>query len=165
LYGQFSPFGFNGANFYVRLNYGWGSGRPGGNSRAESRPDLDPLRKRQEVAEKINDLGALHDELIGQLAEDHAAQTDAWLKRRAGEALERAKMAKERDMEMLREALARRGMGDDIEPLGKTAELKQHRVKGQLTAAKSKPTSDQAAPPALAGGWNPAAALGAIRSL
>ena len=165
LYGQFSPFGFNGANFYVRLNYGWGSGRPGGNSRAESRPDLDPLRKRQEVAEKINDLGALHDELIGQLAEDHAAQTDAWLKRRAGEALERAKMAKERDMEMLREALARRGMGDDIEPLGKTAELKQHRVKGQLSAAKSKPTSDQAAPPALAGGWNPAAALGAIRSL
>ena len=165
LYGQFSPFGFNGANFYVRLNYGWGSGRPGGGSRAESRPDLDPLRKRQEVAEKINDLGALHDELIGQLADDHAAQTDSWLKRRAGEALERAKMAKERDMEMLRAAMARRSVGDDIEPLGKTAELKQHRVKGQLTAARSRPTSDQAAPPALAGGWNPAAALGTIRSL
>ncbi len=165
LYGQFSPFGFNGANFYVRLNYGWGSGRPGGNSRAESRPDLDPLRKRQEVAEKINDLGALHDELIGQLAEDHAAQTDSWLKRRAGEALERAKMAKERDMEMLRAAMARRSVGDDIEPLGKTAELKQHRVTGQLTAARSRPSSDRAAPPALAGGWNPAAALGAVRSL
>ena len=25
-YGQFSPFGFNGAYYYVRINYGWGSG-------------------------------------------------------------------------------------------------------------------------------------------
>ena len=165
LYGQFSPFGFNGANFYVRLNYGWGSGRPVDRSRAESRPDLDPLRKRQEVAEKINDLGALHDELIGRLAEDHAVQADPWLKRRAEEALERAKMAKERDMEMLREALARRGFGDDIEPLEKAAELKQHRVRGQLAAAKSKPTAGRPAPPALAAGWNPAAARDEVPSL
>ena len=25
LYGQFSPFGFNGAYYYARVNYGWGS--------------------------------------------------------------------------------------------------------------------------------------------
>ena len=43
-------------------------------------------------------------------------------------------------------------MGDDIEPLGKTAELKQHRVKGQLTAARSKPTSDQSL-------WNKSASI------
>lgn len=150
LYGQFSPFGFNGANFYVRLNYGWGSGRPGGNSRAESRPDLDPLRKRQEVAEKINDLGALHDELIGQLAEDHAAQTDAWLKRRAGEALERAEMAKEREMEMMGAAFARRGFGDEIEPLGRIAEVKQYRVKEQIAAANRQEPPVMAASSVLA---------------
>ena len=26
LYGQFSPFGFNGGYYYVRINYGWGAG-------------------------------------------------------------------------------------------------------------------------------------------
>ena len=25
-YGQFGPFGFNGGYYYVRINYGWGSG-------------------------------------------------------------------------------------------------------------------------------------------
>lgn len=25
-YGQFSPFGFNGANYYARLGYDWGDG-------------------------------------------------------------------------------------------------------------------------------------------
>ena len=33
-YSQFSPFGFNGANFYVRLNYSWGMSRPGGAQRS-----------------------------------------------------------------------------------------------------------------------------------
>ncbi len=165
LYGQFSPFGFNGTNFYVRLNYGWGSSRPGAGSRAELRPDLDPLRRRQEVAQKIDDLGELHDALIGQLAEDHAAQTDAWLKRRAAAALAKARMEKERDMEMLRSALASRSLADDIEPLGKAAELKQHRLRGQLAAARSEPAATQADPAALVAGWMPAAAGGAVRSL
>ena len=135
MYGQFSPFGFNGANFYVRLNYGWGSSRPGRGSRAESTPELDPLRKRQEVAEKIQELDALHDELIDLLRAKQEAQTDLWLKRWAGDKLEEALRAKERDMEMLRAALARRGFGDEVEPIGRTAELKQHRVKGQIAAA------------------------------
>ena len=136
LYGQFSPFGFNGANFYVRLNYGWGSGRPGGSSRAESRPDLDPLRKRQEVAEKIEELEALHNELIDQLKANQEAQTDLWLKRWAEDKVDEALKAKERDMEMLRAAFARRAVGDEIAPLGDVAETKQHRVKGQIAAAK-----------------------------
>ncbi len=135
LYGQFSPFGFNGANFYVRLNYGWGSSRPGRGTRAESTPELDPLRKRQAVAEKIEELDALHDELIDLLTAKQEAQTDLWLKRWAGDKLEEALRAKERDMEMLRAALARRGFGDEVEPIGRTAELKQHRVKGQIAAA------------------------------
>ena len=166
LYGQFSPFGFNGANFYVRLNYGWGSGRPGGATRAESRPDLDPLRKRQEVAEKINALGALHDELISQLEASHAAQTDPWLKRRAAEKLAAAKMARERDMEMLREGLARRGLGDDVAPLGSSAELKQHRVRGQLSAAASAAKADERIDPAAAAGdWMRADVRDGITSL
>ena len=135
MYGQFSPFGFNGANFYVRLNYGWGSSRPGRGTRAESTPELDPLRKRQEVAEKIQELDALHDELIDLLRAKQEAQSDLWLKRWAGDKLEEALRAKERDMEMLRAALARRGFGDEVEPIGRTAELKQHRVKGQIAAA------------------------------
>ena len=136
MYGQFSPFGFNGANFYVRLNYGWGSGRPGGGAaRAEARPDLDPLRKRQEVAEQIEKLDALHDELIDQLQANQADQTDPWLKRRAGDKLAMARMAKERVMQLLRSAFARRAVGDEIEPLGRSAEMKQLQVKGQISEA------------------------------
>ena len=143
MYGQFSPFGFNGANFYVRLNYGWGSSRPGGPTRAEATPELDPLRKRQEVAEQIDKLDALHDELIDQLAANQEAQTDPWLQRRAGDKLEQARMAKERDMELLRAAFARRTVGDEVEPLGRNAELKQHRVRGQIAAAKAAKRQEQ----------------------
>ena len=150
MYGQFSPFGFNGANFYVRLNYGWGSSRPGRGTRAESTPELDPLRKRQEVAEKIEELDALHDELIDLLRAKQEAQTDLWLKRWAGDKLEEALRAKERDMEMLRAALARRGFGDEVEPIGRTAELKQHRVKGQIAAANRQEQPVMAAASVLA---------------
>ena len=150
LYGQFSPFGFNGANFYVRLNYGWGSSRPGRGSRAESTPELDPLRKRQEVAEKIQELDALHDELIDLLRAKQEAQTDLWLKRWAGDKLEEALRAKERDMEMLRAALARRGFGDEVEPIGSTAELKQHHVKSQIAAANRQEQPVMAAASVLA---------------
>ncbi len=150
MYGQFSPFGFNGANFYVRLNYGWGSSRPGRGTRAESTPELDPLRKRQEVAEKIQELDALHDELIDLLRAKQEAQSDLWLKRWAGDKLEEALTAKERDMEMLRAALARRGFGDEVEPIGRTAELKQHRVKGQIAAASRQEQPVMAAASVLA---------------
>lgn len=150
MYGQFSPFGFNGANFYVRLNYGWGSSRPGRGTRAESTPELDPLRKRQEVAEKIEELDALHDELIDLLTAKQEAQTDLWLRRWAGDKLEEALRAKERDMEMLRAALARRGFGDEVEPIGRTAELKQHHVKGQIAAANRQEQPVMAAASVLA---------------
>ena len=150
MYGQFSPFGFNGANFYVRLNYGWGSGRPGGQSRAEARPDLDPLRKRQEVAEQINELEALHDELIDQLRENKESHTDSWLQSRASDKLAMARMAKERDMELLRSAFARRAVGDEIEPLGRTAELKQLQVKQEIAAASRQEQPVMAAASVLA---------------
>ena len=150
MYGQFSPFGFNGANFYVRLNYGWGSSRPGRGSRAESTPELDPLRKRHEVVEKIEELDALHDELIDLLRAKQEAQSDLWLKRWAGDKLEEALRAKERDMEMLRAALARRGFGDEVEPIGRTAELKQHHVKGQIAAANRQEQPVMAAASVLA---------------
>ena len=133
-YGQFSPFGFNGANFYVRLNYNWGMNRPASqrSSQDQAEPRRDPQRVRQEVAEQIAELEALHDELIGHLKAIQETQTDLWVKRWAGDQVTRAQMAKERDMEMLRTNFARRAAGQDVEPLGRSAELKQLLVKDQI---------------------------------
>ena len=135
-YGQFSPFGFNGANFYVRVNYGWGLSRPSPerSSRDDEAPQ-DPLRVRKEVAEQIAKLEELHDELIGQLKEIQESQTDLWLQRWAGEQVAKAQMAKERDMAMLRTSFERRTSAQDVEPLGKSAEIKQLAVKDQIAAA------------------------------
>jgi iron complex outermembrane receptor protein len=135
-YGQFSPFGFNGANFYVRVNYGWGMSRPSPerSSRDDDAPQ-DPLRVRKEVAEQIAKLEELHDELIGQLKEIQESQTDLWLQRWAGEQVAKAQMAKERDMAMLRTSLERRTAAQDVEPLGRSAEIKQLAVKDQIAAA------------------------------
>ena len=85
-YGQFSPFGFNGTNIYVRLNYRWGVGRPAvhRSSQTQAAPQRDPERVRQEVAEQIAELEALYDELIGHLKAIQEAQTDVWVKRWAG---------------------------------------------------------------------------------
>ena len=136
-YGQFSPFGFNGANFYVRVNYGWGMSRPASqrSSQNQADPQHDPLRVRQEVAEQIAELEELHDELIGDLKAIQEAQTDLWLQRWAGDQLAKAQMAKERDMVMLRTSLARRAASQDVEPLGRSAEMKQLLVKDQIAAA------------------------------
>ena len=136
LYGQFSPFGFNGANFYVRVNYGWGMSRPSPerSSRDDEAPQ-DPLRVRKEVAEQIAKLEELHDELIGQLKEIQESQTDLWLQRWAGEQVAKAQMAKERDMAMLRTSFAKRTAAQDVEPLGRSAEIKQLAVKDQIAAA------------------------------
>ena len=136
-YGQFSPFGFNGTNFYVRLNYGWGMSRPSPerSSQDQEAPQRDPLRVRQEVAEQIAKLEELHDELIGQLKAIQESQTDLWLQRWAGDQVAKAQMAKERDMAMLRTSLARRSAGQDVEPLGRSAEMKQLLVKDQIAAA------------------------------
>ena len=136
-YGQFSPFGFNGANFYVRVNYGWGMSRPASqrSSQNQANPQHDPLRVRQEVAKQIAELEELHDELIGHLKSIQEAQTDLWLQRWAGDQLAKAQMAKERDMAMLRTSLARRSAGQDVEPLGRSAEMKQLLVKDQIAAA------------------------------
>ena len=133
-YGQFSPFGFNGANFYVRLNYSWGMSRPAAqrSSQDQAAPQRDPERVRQEVAEQIAELEALHDELIGHLKAIQEAQTDLWLQRWAGDRVAKAQMAKERDMEILRTNFARRAAGQDVEPLGRSAELKQLLVKDQI---------------------------------
>ncbi len=133
-YSQFSPFGFNGASFYVRLNYGWGMSRPGGAKIVldQAAPQRDPERVRQEVAEQIAELEALHDELIGHLKAIQEAQTDLWLQRWDGDRVAKAQMAKERDLEILRTNLARRAAGQDVEPLGRSAELKQSRVKDQI---------------------------------
>ena len=94
MYGQFSPFGFNGANFYVRLNYGWGSSRPGTQRAANDDPERNPQRMRLEVAAQIEELDALHDKLIAELKAIEEAQTDQWLKRWAGERVAKAQMAK-----------------------------------------------------------------------
>ena len=133
-YGQFSPFGFNGANFYVRLNYSWGMSRPAAqrSSQDQAAPQRDPERVRQEVAEQIAELEALHDELIGHLKAIQEAQTDLWLQRWAGDRVAKAQMAKERDMEILRTNFARRAAGQDVEPLGRSAESKQLLVKDQI---------------------------------
>ena len=133
-YSQFSPFGFNGANFYVRLNYSWGMSRPAAqrSSQDQAAPQRDPERVRQEVAEKIAELEALHDELIGHLKAIQEAQTDLWLQRWAGDRVAKAQMAKERDMAMLRTNFARRAAGQDVEPLGRSAESKQLLVKDQI---------------------------------
>ena len=133
-YSQFSPFGFNGANFYVRLNYSWGKSRPAAqrSSQDQAAPQRDPERVRQEVAEQIAELEALHDELIGHLKAIQEAQTGLWVKRWAGDQVTRAQMTKERDMEMLRTNFARRAAGQDVEPLGRSAELKQSLVKDQI---------------------------------
>ena len=133
-YSQFSPFGFNGANFYVRLNYSWGMSRPAAqrSSQDQAAPQRDPERVRQEVAEKIAELEVLHDELIGHLKAIQEAQTDLWLQRWAGDRVAKAQMAKERDMEILRTNFARRAAGQDVEPLGRSAESKQLLVKDQI---------------------------------
>ena len=139
-YSQFSPFGFNGASFYVRLNYGWGMSRPGGAKIVldQAAPQRDPERVRQEVAEQIAELEALHDELIGHLKAIQEAQTDLWLQRWDGDRVAKAQMAKERDLEILRTNLARRAAGQDVEPLGRSAELKQSRVKDQIADLRGK---------------------------
>ena len=146
-YGQFSPFGFNGANIYVRLNYRWGMGRPAAqrSSQTQAAPRRDPERVREEVAEQIAELEALYDELIGHLQAIQEAQTDVWAKRWAGDQATRARMAKKRDMKMLRTNFARRAAGQDIEPLGRSAELKQLFVKDQI-AAVLRQKKDQLAP-------------------
>ena len=133
-YGQFSPFGFNGANFYVRLNYSWGMSRPAAqrSSQDQAAPQRDPERVRQEVAEQIAELEVLHDELIGHLKATQESQTDLWLQRWAGDRVAKAQMAKERDMAMLRTNFARRAAGQDVEPLGRSAESKQLLVKAQI---------------------------------
>ena len=136
-YGQFSPFGFNGANFYVRVNYGWGMSRPSPerSSRDDDAPQRNPLRVRKEVADQIAKLEELHDELIGHLKEIQESQTDLWSQRWAGEQVAKAQMAKERDMAMLRTSLERRTAAQDVEPLGRSAEIKQLAVKDQIAAA------------------------------
>ena len=135
-YSQFSPFGFNGANIYVRLNYSWGMSRPGDAKKPKTlgkgRPVRDPERVRQEVAEQIAELEVLHDELIGHLKAIQEAQTDLWLQRWAGDRAAKAQMAKERDLEILRTNFARRAAGQDVEPLGRSAESKQLLVKDQI---------------------------------
>ena len=135
-YGQFSPFGFNGANFYVRVNYGWGMSRPSPerSSRDDEAPQ-NPLRVRKEVAQQIAKLEELHDELIGHLKEIQESQTDLWLQRWAGEQVAKAQMAKERDMAMLRTSFERRTSAQDVEPLGRSAEIKQLAVKDQIAEA------------------------------
>ena len=87
---------------------------------------------RQEVAEQIAELEALHDELIGHLKAIQEAQTDLWLQRWDGDRVAKAQMAKERDMAMLRTNFARRAAGQDVEPLGRSAESKQLLVKAQI---------------------------------
>ena len=136
-YGQFSPFGFNGANFYVRLNYTWGQGRSGARraSEDEGAREPGPQLARQKVEGAIAELEALHDELIGHLEVARDAESDAWLTRRAGETVAKARMAKEQDLEMLRSGLARRSYGQDVEPLRRSAEMKQHHVRNQIAAA------------------------------
>ncbi len=139
-YGQFSPFGFNGTNIYVRLNYRWGVGRPAvhRSSQTQAAPQRDPERVRQEVAEQIAELEALYDELIGHLKAIQEAQTDVWVKRWAGDQATRARMAKGRDMRMLRtRSFASRA--------GRSAELKQLFVKDQI-AAVLRQKKDQLAP-------------------
>ena len=133
-YGQFSPFGFNGANIYVRLNYRWGVRRPAvrRSSQTQAAPQRDPERVREEVAEQIAELEALYDELIGHLQAIQEAQTDVWAKRWAGDQATRARMAKKRDMKMLRTNFARRAAGQDVEPLRRSAELKQLFVKDKI---------------------------------
>ncbi len=139
-YGQFSPFGFNGANFYVRLNYGWGASRPAAlrASRAGGERDLDAFRAYQQVIEQIAELETLHDELIDQLRAGRQDQSDLWMKRWAGEKLAQASMAKQRDLEMLRAALARRNVGDDVEPLLRMAEMKQVAVRNQIAETSNR---------------------------
>ena len=146
-YGQFSPFGFNGANIYVRLNYRWGMGRPAAqrSSQTQAAPQRDPERVREEVAEQIAELEALYDELIGHLQAIQEAQTDVWAKRWAGDQATRARMAKKRDMKMLRTNFARRAAGQDVEPLRRSAELKQLFVKDKI-AAVLRQKKDQLAP-------------------
>ena len=137
LYGQFSPFGFNGANFYVRVNYSWGQDR-GARQRASAAGDeeeVDPRSVRQQVTEQIAELDSLHDELLDQLRATQADQSDAWLRRWAGDKVTEAEMAKQRDIEMLQAALARRSAAEDVEPLLRIAEMKQLEVKHRIAEA------------------------------
>ena len=134
-YGQFSPFGFNGANFYVRLRYGWGGSRPGGRAADRRGSRSDPQLARQEVVDQIAELETLHDELIGLLKAAQDAEADPWLRRWAGEKVTEAQVAKERDLEMLRTGLAGRAFGQDVEPLSRSAEVRQYQVKSRIFEA------------------------------
>ena len=140
-YGQFSPFGFNGANIYVRLNYRWGVGRPAVHRSSQTQaaaPTRSRTGARRGFAEQIAELEALYDELIGHLQAIQEAQTDVWAKRWAGDQATRARMAKKRDMKMLRSrSFASRA--------GRSAELKQLFVKDQI-AAVLRQKKDQLAP-------------------
>ena len=84
-------------------------------SRDDGTPESDPQLARREVEEQIEELEAARD-----------AESEAWLKRRAGETIAAAQMARERDLELLRAGLARRSYGRDVEPLRRSAEMKQH---------------------------------------
>ncbi len=144
LYGQFSPFGFNGANFYVRVNYTWGQDRGGRRqaSSGASEAETDPRSVRQQVTEQIAELDALYDELLDGLRAEQQSQSDSWLRHWAGDKVAEAEMAKERDMEMLRASLARRSAAEDVEPLLRIAEMKQLAVKHQIAeAAKESPAT------------------------
>ena len=137
-YGQFSPFGFNGANFYVRLNYSWGSSALASRrSSLRQGPQSDLQLARQEVMGQIAELESLHNELIGYLKADRDAETDAWLKRWAEQRVAKAEMAKERDLETLRTGLSTRAFTQDVKPLKRSAELKQHHVRKQIKSRTS----------------------------
>jgi hypothetical protein len=122
-------------------------GRPAAQRSSQTRaaPQRDPERVREEVAEQIAELEALYDELIGHLQAIQEAQTDVWAKRWAGDQATRARMAKKRDMKMLRTNFARRAAGQDVEPLRRSADLKQLFVKDQI-AAVLRQKKDQLAP-------------------
>jgi hypothetical protein len=115
-------------------------GRPAAQRSSQTRaaPQRDPERVREEVAEQIAELEALYDELIGHLQAIQEAQTDVWAKRWAGDQATRARMAKKRDMKMLRSrSFASRA--------GRNADLKQLFVKDQI-AAVLRQKKDQLAP-------------------
>ncbi len=141
--GKFPPFGFKGANDDVQLTYGWGEGRPGPQmaTKSDAEHDLDSLRAYQQVREQIAEIDALHEELIDRLRMRQEEQNDLWMRRWASRRLVNAEMSKEKDLETLRTALARRNVGVDVEPFLKTAGMKQTKIKCRYADVSPKTVS------------------------
>ena len=112
----------------------------GGTERASSPPVVpkpDPAKLREEFRKEIDEVDALHGELIKHRKAIQKAQTDVWEKRWAGDAVTKAQFTRRHDMSGLRGSLER---ADDrrLNSVKISIEFSKSQVEQQITDAFSK---------------------------